>query len=467
MGERRPSSISLTKSLTDWWSFPKYLKSGSDSLPDENRSEGIEQAKLRNRLIEYELFKAILSDDIYLHPPNSENGIPEDAQITGEFLDVDIGGGMTIHEFYLENRVKADSPNEVVDIVLIHGYMAALGYFVKNFEEIVKAKPGVRLHVIDLPGFGNSSRPKFPTEFLVKPSTKSEEIEQILNIEDWFINKIEEWRIHRNLRHFKLIGHSMGGYLSSCYLMKYNNQYCDLREDDSKIITEFIIVSPMGTESNYISLINNKLDFHESSDPLKDLVTVQTEDEIVVHDEEFKELWEKLGKPKFPKHILLQKLWEWNKSPFQMLQILGPFYSKLLSYWSFQRFRNLRVNDGENEVNVDLILKLHNYSYSIFNQFQGSGELAITKLINHEILAKLPLCDRGFVKYLHDSEIRTLWLYGDKDWMNFKGGYHIFEQLSKINSLSSFQIIKDAGHHIYLDNPEEFNKSCLEFFNLI
>jgi len=163
----------------------------------------------------------------------------------------------------------------------------------------------------------------------------------------------------------------------------------------------------------------------------------------------------------------LQKLWEWNKSPFQMLQILGPFYSKLLSYWSFQRFGNLRVNDGENEVNVDLILKLHNYSYSIFNQFQGSGELAITKLINHEILAKLPLCDRGFVKYLHDSEIRTLWLYGDKDWMNFKGGYHIFEQLSKINSLSSFQIIKDAGHHIYLDNPEEFNKSCLEFFNLI
>ena len=165
MSERRPSSISLTKSLTDWWSFPKYLKSDSNSSPNESKNEELEQAKLRNRLIEYELFKAILSDDIYLHPPNSESGIPEDAQITGEFLDVDIGGGVTIHEFYLENRVREDSHNDIVDIVLIHGYMAALGYFVKNFEDIVKSRPGVRLHVIDLPGFGNSSRPKFPTEF--------------------------------------------------------------------------------------------------------------------------------------------------------------------------------------------------------------------------------------------------------------------------------------------------------------
>lgn len=466
MGERSPTSISLTKSLTDWWSFPKYLKNDSDASPSPTRHDEFAQAKLRNRLIEYELFRAILSDDVYILPPGvGEAEIPEDAKITGRFLDIDIGGGNIIHEFFLENS-EGGASDEVVDIVLIHGYMAALGYFVKNFEDIVKAKPGVRLHAIDLPGFGNSSRPRFPTEFLVKPLSKQEEIKQILDIEDWFISKIEKWRIQRKLRNFKLIGHSMGGYLSSCYLMKYNNQYCDQDDDNSKIVSEFIVVSPMGTESNYISLINNKLDFHDGSDPLKDLITLQENDGVVINDEEFKELWEKLGKPKFPKSILLQKLWEWNKSPFQMLQILGPFYSKLLSYWSFQRFRNLKGNDEEGEINVDLILKLHNYSYSIFNQFQGSGELAITKLINHEILAKLPLCDRGLVKYLHDSQIKSLWLYGDKDWMNFKGGYHIFEQLSKINSLNSFKIINGAGHHIYLDNPEEFNNSCIEFFNL-
>ena len=48
---------------------------------------------------------------------------------------------------------------------------------------------------------------------------------------------------------------------------------------------------------------------------------------------------------------------------------------------------------------IDLILKLHNYSYSIFNQFQGSGEIAITKLITPEILAKLPLADRGLIDF--------------------------------------------------------------------
>ena len=102
-----------------------------------------------------------------------------------------------------------------------------------------------------------------------------------------------------------------------------------------------------------------------------------------------------------------------------------------------------------------MIMKLHNYSYSIFNQYQGSGEVAITRLINHEVLAKLPLCNRGLVEFFVENEIRSLWVYGDKDWMNKNGGQYISDEINKRKKgLSSFKVIENAGHHLYLDNPK-------------
>lgn len=132
----------------------------------------------------------------------------------------------------------------------------------------------------------------------------------------------------------------------------------------------------------------------------------------------------------------------------------------MISYWSFARFKNF----SDSEDAVDLIYKLHGYSFSIFNQYQASGELAITKLINHEILARLPLCDRGFVDFLVDNNINTLWLYGDKDWMNSKGGEYIFKKISEKNdTITEFKVVENAGHHIYLDNPQAFNTLVLDF----
>ena len=51
--------------------------------------------------------------------------------------------------------------------------------------------------------------------------------------------------------------------------------------------------------------------------------------------------------------------------------------------------------------------------------------------------------------------------------MNQKGGLYIHDKLKEINpEISDFKIIEDAGHHIYLDNPESFNKTCIDFFHL-
>ncbi|KAI3403130.2 hypothetical protein KGF56_004019 [Candida oxycetoniae] len=338
------NSIPLTKSFQDWWSSPTRLRQETKS--NTKKDEILEQAKQRNRKIEFDLFRAVLPSKIYIKPldekEEEETGDSENT-IWGQLMDVELEDGTVIHEFYLENNETGSVSEQ--HIVIIHGYMAALGYFIKNIESLVSIM-GVRLHIIDLPGFGNSSRAKFPEEFLTEPRELKNKIYQILQIESWFIDKIESWRKIRRIDHFKLIGHSMGAYLSCCYLMKHNNQ------NGKKLVDDLILISPMGTESSEHSLINNKkfdINLHGTNDPFQELV-IEEEDGKVVINEEFTKLLDTLGRPKFPKNYILQKLWQFNMSAFEVLQKLGPFYSKILSYWSFQRFKNFSESDDTHEV---------------------------------------------------------------------------------------------------------------------
>lgn len=460
-----PNSIKISASFRDWWNSSTSLQRPSEKTINLAL---FATSRAKNIQIEYLLFRAIFSSDIYLVPPSGDDH-DADKPIVGRFLDVqlptgDNEGSVFIHEFEITNKTDPDLPQR--HIVLVHGYMAAMGYFVKNFEQLAKLYGNLVIHAIDMPGFGNSARPLFPKELIKLPknATAADEIKQIVGVESWFIDKFEQWRIQRGIEHFTLVGHSMGAYLSSCYLLKYNNQ------DGKKLVDKFVLVSPMGTESSDVSLINSKelqFNHHEAGgDPIREIFTNQDFDKFEERHEDLAKLWEKLGKPRFPRNAMLRKLWEWNVLPFQILQYSGPIYSKILSMWSFQRFKNLKSNnqDDADESNIDLILKLHEYSYAIFNQYQGSGELAISKLVNHEILPRLPLCDRGLEKFLVENGIESLWMYGDKDWMNWKGGEYCVEKLQQLGDKGSkFVMVKDAGHHIYLDNPEEFNSVLIDF----
>ena len=65
-------------------------------------------------------------------------------------------------------------------------------------------------------------------------------------------------------------------------------------------------------------------------------------------------------------------------------------------------------------------------------------------------------------------------LYGDHDWMDVKGGFEAKEKVdqetraaieglslqeqAKDNGSARVVLIDNAGHHVYLDNPDEFNR---------
>lgn len=98
---------------------------------------------------------------------------------------------------------------------------SGVGFWALNLESLCKDRT---VHAFDVLGFGQSSRPKFP-----KDAMKAEEM---------FVESFEEWRKTMNLDKFILLGHSMGGFLSSAYALQYSQHIKHLILADSWGYTE-------------------------------------------------------------------------------------------------------------------------------------------------------------------------------------------------------------------------------------
>jgi pimeloyl-ACP methyl ester carboxylesterase len=100
--------------------------------------------------------------------------------------------------------LKANPQAKNIPIVLIHGFLASITVWRYNIDALSELRP---LYAIDLLGFGQSSRANFSQD--------------PLEVEDQFIESIEEWRTKMNLDEFILLGHSFGAYLSASYTLRY------------------------------------------------------------------------------------------------------------------------------------------------------------------------------------------------------------------------------------------------------
>lgn len=85
------------------------------------------------------------------------------------------------------------------------GYGGFGNVFYKLFKSLSQK---FKVYCVDTLGFGLSSRPK----------RKEMDAKETLN---FFVDSFEAWRKAVGLDQFILIGHSIGGYISSMYTLKY------------------------------------------------------------------------------------------------------------------------------------------------------------------------------------------------------------------------------------------------------
>jgi cardiolipin-specific phospholipase len=288
--------------------------------------------------------------------------------------------------------INENKNSSVKNLVMCHGFGAGLGFFYRNYHGLSQV-PGWKIYSIDWLGMGRSSRPKF----VIKEKTVDKYVEET---ENFFIDSLEKWREIHKIDKMTLLGHSLGGYLAAVYALKYPMH-----------VERLILVSPVGIPRN----------------PL--------------NDPEFSNNGGRIPR-QLPGWIV--RLWNANFTPQLILRWLGPFGPSLVSKYTTRRFSHLEERDQ---------LDLHDYIYHI-STATGSGEFAITRLLEPGAYARKPLIDR-----LHEIKMPTTFLYGEHDWMDF----HAAEKAKTLMKVPvEVKKIPDAGHHLYLDNPTDFNKAVIK-----
>ncbi|KAK3353623.1 Alpha/Beta hydrolase protein [Lasiosphaeria hispida] len=371
------------------------------------------------------------------------------------------------------NELSIHRTDEQVDdtLVMLHGYGAGLGFFYKNFEPLSRGK-GWQLYALDMLGMGNSTRPPFK----IKTTTPKEKIAEA---ENWFIDALEEWRRVRKIEKFTLMGHSLGGYLAVSYALKYPGR-----------LNKLILASPVGIPEDPWAV---NADMPEPGESTMANEFIQDQESIANSkpapggdNNNFMRARDKKAAaaanpnsttpPKRPLPSWLVWLWDANVSPFSIVRMTGPLGPRFVSGWTSRRFNHLPPDEKE---------ALHTYSYSLFRQ-KGSGEYALPYILAPGAFARSPVINRiqdvgrQVVKPATETEpavretgFPIVFMYGDNDWMDVAGGFAAEEEVKQriVKALlngteeekrreggsAKVVIVSKAGHHLYIDNADEFN----------
>ncbi|KAF2479732.1 Alpha/Beta hydrolase protein [Neohortaea acidophila] len=377
------------------------------------------------------------------------------------------GKGRFLNEFSVE-RMGEETTNS---LVMLHGYGAGLGFFYKNFDALSR-RPHWKLYALDLLGMGRSSRPPF------RINAKDRE-GKVREAENWFVDALEEWRIKRGIDKMTLLGHSLGGYMAVCYALKYPGH-----------LNKLILASPVGFPE----------DPYAVSEALPEPTDGTVQNEVLQSSNETTAATSNAKPPprRLPKWV--STLWDANFSPFTFVRLAGPLGPRLVSGWTTRRFGHLPPEEAQ---------ALHDYSYSLFRQ-RGSGEYALTYVLAPGAFARSPLIRRiqGVGRQFlepkptptpdnaassppstqtptttsaspqtaspRETGIPVVFIYGDHDWMDPAGGRASLEKIAAEkhkallnattrekaleNGDARVEIVKNAGHHVYLDGWEEFNQ---------
>ncbi|OWZ68336.1 hypothetical protein AYX15_00748 [Cryptococcus neoformans] len=352
-------------------------------------------------------------------------------------------------------------------VVVLHGYAAALGFFFRNWESIATSSAATarRTFFLDWLGMGLSSRPS-PSLFSSPSSAPIPS--RVARAEHFFLASLENWRECVGVEKMVLVGHSLGGYLASAYAVRYPER-----------VSGLVLVSPAGIphgpeyvryplSAELSSQTQTQTQMGSQSQRLRreGSETSQELEEAVDAAEmelgtgpggdgsggkqgakgEAKE-WVKRREASVVRRGMMKFfVWGWERglSPFSILRTAGPLGPLWVGKYSSRRFAKQTEED---------VRDLHAYIYGT-SVMKGSGEYCISHILAPGAYARIPILDR-----IDRLKIPVTFMYGDNDWMDVQGGRDSATALAKAgNSNCSVHVVPEAGHHLYLDNPEVSNR---------
>lgn len=387
------------------------------------------------------------------------------------------------------SKEKEQEIQNETKIVLAHGYGAGSAFFFQNIESMAKI-PNSRLYVLDWLGMGRSSRPTFHI-----PSSETKNTDRrVAAAESFFISSLEDWRSKMGVEKMVLVGHSLGGYLSLAYALRYPSR-----------VERLVLVSPVGiptappedgvSNGGTFAPKNRSAVEQEVKQPQENVApqsaTQEMKDERTANEMVKKAAQNRAGgiiegnassassatqplarsettqtvdsakiprsgqsnepergshnPPRFSKRMrsVFGFLWEQNVSPFGILRgslFFGPMFA---GRYTSRRFGALPEDE---------LRSLHAYCQSIFLS-KGSGEYCLAHILAPGAYARRPMVDR-----IERLKMPMSFLYGEHDWMDVRGGKEAVKRLRKQgNDKTNCFVVPNSGHHIYLDNPTPYN----------
>lgn len=214
--------------------------------------------------------------------------------------------------------------------------------------------------------------------------------------EDYFIDALHEWvEVMRKLDgidSYYVVAHSMGAFLGACYALKH-----------PEAVRALVLTSPVG-------------------------IPLPPESKTVAGSLVRKMLFQ-----------FIFTLWERGYTPQYLIRLLPAFLGqKLATRIITPRFPVSNPHTQQ---------AFCQYFYHI-SCAPGSGEHSLSTILESGAYARRPLYER-----MRAMTVKTMFLYGDRDWMDHRVAREVVENMSVS---ATVELVRGAGHHVYFDNAPEF-----------
>lgn len=315
-----------------------------------------------------------------------------------EISDVPVGTGHVHQARYFSGSVHSQ-PQDLeknlepgAALVFLHGFGAGVGIYYAALPPLRAAWSGP-VFALDWFGCSLSSRP----EWTLGHGQQADPSE----IERFFIDPLEQWRIATGIERMIIVGHSLGGYLGGCYATRFPQR-----------VENLILASPAG--------VTGKMDVPSTHPPSLKLNLMN---------------------------------WMWNDAGINPLIGIWRLSTLVgrgpLRVW-FRQFDEASWLKRE---------KLVEYHYQSTLHGPISGGHCLTGLLDAPFSARCPLSERliGFKAFA--------FIYGSRDSHHQNAKLGLRSLREKMGDEPKVLRVAGSGHDVMLDNPLGFVEAILTYLS--